>query len=376
MGINAHLLSEQASYRSAGIHGYIYNVLRLLPTAPEASNLTFTVFQQGRLSLDERLHVERSSWPTERPPWRILWEQFALPWKRVDLLHGMAFVTPVVAPWPTVVTVYDLSFVHFPQSLTAGRRFYLQTFTRLSCRRARQVIAISESTRRDLVKQWNLPADKIRVAYPGVGDQFRPLPAGEVDAYRSRQGLPEHFILCLGTWEPRKNLVRLLQAFDLLRSRDKSVKLVLAGGKGWLYDAVHAEIERLNLHDDVIITGYIPTEDLSHLYNAADVFSYPSIYEGFGLPVVESMACGTPVVTSNVSSLPETVGEGESCAGLLVDPYDTEALAEALSRVLADNSLRDRMRETGLRQALKFNWSKTAAVTVSAYLSALGGSDG
>ncbi|MBN1314140.1 MAG: glycosyltransferase family 4 protein [Anaerolineales bacterium] len=377
VGINAHLLSQQASYRSAGIHGYIHNVIYRLPDIPNASDLQFTIFQgKGQVPPHPRFDIIRSSWPTNRPAVRILWEQLVLPWNRVDLLHGMAFVTPVISPWPTVVTVYDLSFIYYPESLTAGRRLYLKTFTRLSCQRARQIIAISSSTRRDLVKQWNLSADKILVAYPGVGDQFRPLPAGEVEAYRRRLGLPELFILYLGTWEPRKNLVRLVQAFDLLRRSTSAFKLVLAGGKGWLFDSILAMIESLNLQDHVIVTGYIPMEDLSLLYNAATLFTYPSIYEGFGLPVIEAMACGTPVVTSNVSSMPEAAGEGELCAGLTINPDDTDGLANAMYRACTDNSLRRQMREKGLRQAANFNWNDTAKVTISAYRRALGVSDG
>jgi glycosyltransferase involved in cell wall biosynthesis len=377
VGINAHLLSQQASYRSAGIHGYIHNVICRLPDVPEATDLSFTVFVgQGQVPPNPRFEIIRSSWPTTRPPVRILWEQFVLPWKRVDLLHGMAFVTPVISPWPTVVTVYDLSFIHYPESLTAGRRLYLKTLTQLSCRRARQVIAISESTRRDLVKQWNLPADKILVAYPGVGDQFRPLPANEVKAYRCRQGLPEHFILCLGTWEPRKNLDKLVQAFKLLRRRTDSFKLVLAGGKGWLYDSILARIENLNLQNDVIVTGYIPTEDLALLYNAATVFTYPSLYEGFGLPVIESMACGTPVITSDVSSMPEAAGWGESCAALIIDPNDTKDLAEVMYRACKDSVLRRQLQEKGFKQAAKFDWNKTASITAAAYHRALEGSNG
>ncbi len=369
VGINAHLLSHQASYRSAGIHGYIHNLIRHLPAAAAGTGLQFTLFLgRGQVEGGDRLTIRRSSWPTGRPLARILWEQLVLPWQRMDLLHSAAFVAPVIAPWPTVITVYDLSFAHYPQALTAGRRAYLGVLGRYSCRRARQVIAISQSTRRDIVKQWGIPADRIVVAYPGVGDEFRPLPAGEVSAFRARRNLPEQFILHLGTLQPRKNLVRLIQAYGRLGT---DAKLVLAGGRGWLYEEILSEIEKLNLHHAVLLPGYVPDEELPLWYNAATLLAYPSLYEGFGLPVVEAMACGTPVVTSNVSSLPEAAGESEAGAALLVNPHDVDELAAALHSALNDQSLQDQLRDRGFRQAARFGWQETAAATVAAYQRAL-----
>jgi len=387
VGINAHLLSRQAGYRSAGIHGYIYNLLRCLPAVDRVGTtegvgsrvseqngplsdlprllLHYTIFLgKGRITPDERLTIARSAWPTGRPIVRLLWEQLALPWAKMDLLHSMAFVAPLVSPWPTVVTVYDLSFIHYPAAFPTSQRVYLRLFTQLSCRRARRVIAISQSTRRDLVKQWGLPAGKIDVAYPGVGVQFRPLPADEVAAFRARRGLPERFILHLGTLQPRKNLVRLVRAYGRLCAHGTDAKLVLVGGRGWFYQEILAEIERLNLQNDVLLPGYAPAEELPLWYNAAALLAYPSLYEGFGLPVVEAMACGTPVVTSNVSSMPEAAGD----AALLVNPHDTAALADALHCLLADGGLPAKGRE----QAAGFTWHKTAADTVATYQRALG----
>jgi glycosyltransferase involved in cell wall biosynthesis len=365
VGINAHLLSHQATFRSAGIHGYISNVLERLTAVPGGAALRYTVYVgEGTLAPSERMKVVRTAWPTGRPLVRILWEQLALPWQSMDLLYSTAFVTPLAARWPSVVTIYDLSFLHYPMALSRARRGYLRLFSRLSCRRARRIIAISESTRRDLVKQWGIAADKIDIAYPGIGEQFRPLPENEVEAFRARHSLPR-FILHLGTLEPRKNLVRLIQAFARLRT---DAKLVLAGGRGWLCDEIAAEIERLNLQDKVVLPGYLADEALVFWYNAASVLAYPSLYEGFGLPIIEAMACGTPVVTSTASSLPEAAGD----AGLLVDPHDTEMLAEALEKALADEVLREEMRTRGLSQAARFTWQATAAATVTSLCRALG----
>ena len=261
MGINAHLLSPEAGFRSAGVHGYIYNLIRHLPAVSDTADFLYTVFVgQGQVPPNERMRVIRSSWPTRRPLIRILWEQTLLPRQKLDLLHATAFVAPLLAPWPTVVTVYDLSFIHYPHTFPAGRRLYLRLMTRLSCRRARRVIAISQSTRRDLVQQWKLPPDKIEVACPGVGEGFRPLPADAVTAFRRQRNLPRRFILHVGTLQPRKNLVRLVQAYSRLRAIEPAVKLVLAGGKGWQYDELLAEIERLYLKDDVMLPGYVPAE--------------------------------------------------------------------------------------------------------------------
>jgi glycosyltransferase involved in cell wall biosynthesis len=365
VGINAHLLSHPATFRSAGIHGYISNVLERLTAVPGGAALRYTVYVgEGTLAPSERMKVVRTAWPTGRPLVRILWEQLALPWQSMDLLYSTAFVTPLAARWPSVVTIYDLSFLHYPMALSRARRGYLRLFSRLSCRRARRIIAISESTRRDLVKQWGIAADKIDIAYPGIGEQFRPLPENEVEAFRARHSLPR-FILHLGTLEPRKNLVRLIQAFARLRT---DAKLVLAGGRGWLCDEIAAEIERLNLQDKVVLPGYLADEALVFWYNAASVLAYPSLYEGFGLPIIEAMACGTPVVTSTASSLPEAAGD----AGLLVDPHDTEMLAEALEKALADEVLREEMRTRGLSQAARFTWQATAAATVTSLCRALG----
>ncbi len=369
VGLNAHLLSREAGYRSAGVHGYIHQLIRHLPAVPEGENLRYTVFLgEGTVEPGERLTITRSRWPTGRPVARILWEQMALPRAHVDLLHGMAFVAPLISPWPTVVTVFDLSFLYYPDAFPPGRRAYLRLFTRLSCRRARRIIAISESTRRDLVKQWDLPAGKIEVAYPGFGEEYCPLPIDQVAAFRAQRGLPKEFILHVGTLQPRKNLVRLIQAY---RQMQTNVPLALVGGRGWQYEAILTEIERLGLPGQVILPGYVLAEELPLWYNAASVLAYPSLYEGFGLPVVEAMACGTPVVTSNVSSIPEAAG-GEAGAALLVSPDDSEALAEALNRALTDGALREEMRSKGLKQSAGFSWRRTAAATVTAYRKALG----
>jgi glycosyltransferase involved in cell wall biosynthesis len=368
VGVNAHLLSLGKSYRSAGINWYLFNLLRCLPEADPA--MSYTVFLgERRYGGVPGLNLRVSRLPTDRPPVRILWEQAIQPWSvrrsGVELLHGPAFVGPLASGCPFVVTVHDLSFLLFPLGFRALNRVYLRTFTRLSARRARRVIAVSESTKRDLVQYYDLAAAQVDVVHNGVDSSFRPLPADQVTAFRAKQGLPERFILFVGTLEPRKNVVRLIEAYARLpRTRPP---LMLVGGKGWLYDEVFARIEALNLSSEVRFVGFVPAEDLPWWYNAAHLFVYPSLYEGFGLPPLEAMACGTPVVASKASSLPEVVGQ----AGLLVDPADVEALAASMEQALYDPDQREKMQRAGLAQAQGFSWQKAARRTVNSYRRAL-----
>lgn len=389
IGLNAHLLSGRAGYRSAGIHHYIYHLLRHLPQADP--DLRYTIFvgpsPSSPLSSDlggeggegGQPAISRSRWPTWRPPVRILWEQAVQPLAAAaahfDLLHGLAFVAPLLAPCPTVVTVYDLSFMRTPERFRPGNRWYLQMLTRWSCRRASRVIAISEHTKRDVNDLLGIPAERIDVVYPGVGPEFRPLPPEQVAAFRQVRGLPERFVLYLGTIEPRKNLTVLLEAFARLRrigergtgvegqGPTSAVKLVLAGATGWMFTEVFSLVEALGLREDVILPGYVPDEELPLWYNAAQIFAYPSLYEGFGLPPLEALACGTPVVASNAAALPEAVGR----AGWLVAPGDVDELAGALKRLLEDAALRAELGARGRSHAARFSWERAAHETVAVY---------
>lgn len=369
IGINAHLLSEQAGYRRAGIHGYIANTLRCLPDADP--DLRYTVFvREGTPEATDRMQVRRSRLPTGWPPARILWEQAALPWQLggLDLLHGMAFVTPVLSRCPTVVTIYDLSFVRYPDRLSTARRLYLQRLTGYSARRARRVIAISESTARDVEMLLGVPRARIDVAVPGVQERFQPLPAAVVAAFRERQGLPTRFLLYLGTLEPRKNLTVLLYAYARLpEALRREAPLILVGGKGWGLNELRATIVHLGLEEHVRLEGYAPDDDLPLWYNAATAFVYPSVYEGWGMPVVEALACGTPVIVSAASSLPEAAGDG----GLALPPYDIDGWAQALERALTDAGWRAAAAERGLVHAAACTWEQTARVHAACYRRAL-----
>lgn len=366
IGLNAHLLSGRPNYRGAGIHQYVRNLLAHLPSVEPGLRFTAMV---GPDAPSPPMAILRSRLPTARPIVRIFWEQLIQPWvaRRAgfDLFHSMAFVIPLAYRGPQVVTVYDLSFELAPERFSAARRSYLSTFTALSCRRAQRVLAISENTRADVIRLYGVPLERVDVAYPGIGPQFRPYPQGAVQEFRSRSALPEKFVLYLGTIEPRKNLELLIRAFAHLQLPE--VKLVLAGGRGWMYKEILRLVEYLQLNGSVIFPGYVAARDLPLWYNAASVFAYPSVYEGFGIPPAEAMACGTPVVVADTSSIPEVVGQG----ALRVPADSVEALAEALHQALVDSTVIQCLRERGPIQASRFTWMATARATAACYRRAL-----
>ncbi len=363
IALNAQLLAGEASYRSAGIHRYIDELLRRLPQ--KAPGVAFTAFIGPRAAPPEVPGIRwvRTAWPTHRPLGRILWEQLALPLHLArggwDLLHALAFVAPLAARLPVAVTVYDLSFVRYPEAFRAPNRMYLRLFTRLTCRRAAGILTISQAAREDLVRLWGLPSERIEVAYPGVDPRFRPLPAEAVAAFRARRGLPDRFILYVGTLEPRKNLEVLLEAVARL---SPPVPLILVGGRGWK-PAFLSRLRALEREGRARWVGFAPDAELPLWYNAAALFAYPSRYEGFGMPPLEAMACGTPVIAARASSLPEVVGE----AGWLVDPGDVEGWVEGLRALLRDEGLREALRARGLARARRFTWEATAEATARFY---------
>jgi glycosyltransferase involved in cell wall biosynthesis len=371
--LNAHLLSAQAGYRSAGIHGYIYHTLRYLPLV-QPDWMFHVLVSEGQPPTASNLIVHRSQFSTTYPVKRIFWEQILQP--RVieqikpDLYHGMAFVTPLSLHVPSVVTIYDLSFIHYPQALSTARRLYLRWFTRRSCQEAKCVIAISESTANDLVRWMGIPRRKIVVAVPGISEDFHPLSSAEVKTFRQKKGLPDRFILHLGTLEPRKNLPLLLRAYAALpENLRQEVHLVLAGGKGWDYQAVFETIERHSLGQTVHWVGYVAGEELPLWYNAAEALVYPSLYEGWGLPVSEAMACGCPTLVSNSSSLPEAAGN----TGKRLPAHDEAAWTDALYEVMTNDTWRQESRRAGLAHAQRFTWQATAEATIQAYRQALKG---
>jgi glycosyltransferase involved in cell wall biosynthesis len=376
VALNAQLLSFRQSYRSGGISRYSYHLLRELRALDGQHRFTAYVSEPppAELGPTERFTAQVVRPFSGRPALRIPWEQLVQPLTlardRADLHHGLAYAVPLLWPGPSVVTVYDLSFLRFPELFNRGNRVYLAAMTRLAVRRARRVITISEHARRECVALLGLPAEKLVVTYPAADATFRPLPPAEVAAFRARRGLPESFILYLGTLEPRKNLPTLVRAYaELRRTTRLPHRLVIAGGVGWQFSDAFAAVRELGLERDVLFPGYVPGDEQALWYNAAALFIYPSRYEGFGLPALEALACGVPTIVSNAASLPEVVGD----AALQVDPNDPAALARAMSMVLEDPERQAALRAAGPARAASFTWQRLARQTVAAYESALGG---
>jgi glycosyltransferase involved in cell wall biosynthesis len=284
----------------------------------------------------------------------------------VQVFHATEHLLPRLTRTRSVFTLHDTAYLLFPHYHLPRNRIFLRLMMPRFLAQADRIIAVSENTRRDALRLYRIDPEKIEVIAQGVESRFKPDgdPARSAGV-RRRYALPDRFILCVGTIEPRKNLPTLLEAYAAVRAQHPDVGLVIAGGKGWLYEGFFRRLRSLGLERLVTVTGQVPDDDLPALLNAAEVFAYPSVYEGFGLPPLEAMACGVPVLCSNTSSLPEVVGD----AGLQLPPHDVRAWVEALSRVLDDAHLRETLRARGLARARLFTWDATARKTLDVYRS-------
>ncbi len=371
IGINAQLLSFRGNYRQAGVSKYIQALIEQFAAIDQRNSYRLFVPPAPRpvgFAAAPNFRFHQSKLPTERPPVRILWEQLALPAQSggLDVLHCPVNIRPLLAACPTVVTIHDLIYLIYADKHKAAKRGYLSLLTGWSVRHASHVIAVSESTKRDIVRLLHVPAAKITVIHNGVDERYRPLPANEVAAFRKRHGLPACYVLYVGTLEPRKNVPTLLKAFAAICNGDGlgDVKLVIGGAKGWLVDDLQQQLASYGLSGDrVLFPGYLDNEELPLWYNGASLFVYPSLYEGFGLPPAEAMACGVPTIVANSSSLPEVVGD----AGLLVAPDDVAALGDAMAAILSSPLLAARLGEAGRERSRRFSWRRTAEQTLAVY---------
>jgi glycosyltransferase involved in cell wall biosynthesis len=326
--------------------------------APQGESITGDNYSIKRLPLSRRL-------------WTFIWHRLRVPLPvdlftgPVDVFHGPDYVLPPLRRGKKVVTIHDLSFLRYPEGAEPRLAAYLSRSVPRSVREADLVLGDSENTRQDIIELLGVCPERVEVVYPGVGGAFRVIEdrqALEAVARAYRIHFP--FMLSVGTLEPRKNLGTLLDAYALLRSGDGlDHKLVIAGGKGWLYDGVFSRVEELALENDVLFLDYVREEHLPALYNLSDVLVFPSLYEGFGLPPLEAMACGTPVIVSDSSSLPEVVGE----AGLMVPARDSAALAATMTKVLADSELRAGLVRKGLLRSAQFTWEAAGEKLLSIY---------
>jgi glycosyltransferase involved in cell wall biosynthesis len=359
-----------AVHQHAGLGRYAQELLLALAVTDGQNEYVVFYNNSATARVDPTLErFPKITTPLSYKPWRLsaMLAHFArIPqdplFPGVDLFHATDHLLPYFRRIKSVFTLHDLIFLFHPETHKPLNRWFLTLMMPRFLRAADAVIAVSECTKRDAVRFYGIPEEKITVIYEGVNPRFRLASPEAIAAVRARYGLPEHFILYVGTIEPRKNLTALLEAFHhLLATHD--LRLVFVGKKGWLYEGFFRRLRELGLEDRVIFTGYVPDEDLPAIYSAADLFVFPSLYEGFGLPVLEAMACGTPVVCSNTSSLPEVAGD----AALLVDPADVRALAGAMERVLTDETLRADLQARGLEQARRFSWARAAQETMQVY---------
>jgi glycosyltransferase involved in cell wall biosynthesis len=363
LGVNVHLLSTTHT----GIQHYIRALVPEL-VAQATSHEVVLYGEPSQLSIPAGRQVQwvPASRPLRSGTHRVLWEQTVLPRllnrDRIDVFFSPAFILPMRWHGVGVVTVHDLNFEVSPETIHPVRRAYLRRITRRSVHRARKVIAISRSTASGHhaactacpLRRWR--------SFPMVWTpSFTPENAHTLEPMvRLRYSLPERFLLFVGTLEPRKNLPRLLDAYALARQRAELPPLVLVGAPGWQHERISAQAVRLGIRECLVLAGYIPREHLPGVYAAASALLYPSLYEGFGLPPLEAMGCGTPVLASSTSAMPEVVGD----AGILADPYSAQAIAEGILRITQDEPLRQQLVEHGLERAKQFRWESAAQSTL------------
>jgi glycosyltransferase involved in cell wall biosynthesis len=359
-----------AVHRRAGLGRYAESLARALVAAAPDCYALFYNAERGIEPLAGLEHLPARTVALGYKPWRMLvWigQLARIPFNRLvpdaTLFHATEHLLPPLRGIPTVLTVHDLIFRHLPEHHKPLNRWYLNLTMPLYCRRADHIIAISECTRRDLAVAYDLPPEKITVIYEAADPRFRIQSPDTIAAIRARYGLPARYLLSVGTIEPRKNLTRLLAAFETAHADRLTDGLVIVGRRGWLYDDFFAALERSPARDAIIFPGYVPDEDLPAIYAGAQVSVFPSLYEGFGLPVLEAMACGAPVVTSRASSLPEAGGD----AALYCDPTDVEEMTAVILRVLQNVDLQAEMRMRGVEQAARFSWQRAAEETTAVY---------
>ena len=363
IGIDARLVA----YQRGGISIYIHRLVEALSEiAPEQEE--FTLLQSRR---DSRPLIVKPAFQTHTlftPP-HHLWEQWTLPLELMgqplDVLHSPDFIPPFRRRCPAVITVHDLSFQLFPETKTAESLRYYNQIDR-AVREAQGIIAVSETTRRDMERMLGVSPERVDVVYHGVDRFYREVKNPQaLREFCQAKGLPETFLLAVGTLEPRKNLSCLFQALSCAGNRlpRDQHKLVVAGAPGWRYEETERLFASLGLEEQTIFFGPATEEELVLLYNSAWALVFPSLYEGFGLPPLEAMACGTPVIASSAPALPEVLGD----AALYFDPHDPEELAGHLVRLAQDTPLRDRLRQAGLERARSFRWQDTAQRTLEVY---------
>ena len=365
IAIDAHSVGNQL----AGNETYAVNLIEALAEVDQSNQYTLYVTRQSAIDRFANrwpnFNVKRTvpHTPLVRIPVTLSAELRRNP---VDVLH-VQYTAPPLAPCSVVATIHDLSFEHLPETFNRRSRAQLRLTVRRTARKAAQILTLSEFSRRDIVDTYRIAPDRVSVTPAAAPSHFKPIEdETELRKIREIYGIERDYILSVSSIQPRKNLVRLIEAYSCLRGlrpEGKLPQLILVGKRGWLDNETFRVAQRHSANNDIAFTGYVAENDLSALYSGATCFVYPSFFEGFGLPVLEAMQCGAPVIAGNRTSIPEVVGN----AGLLFDPFDTNALVQALTRVLDDSEYRSVLRRQGLERAREFDWKQTARMTLQAY---------
>jgi len=365
-----------AVQQSAGIGRYVRNLIRALSDRDRQND--YVLYSAGG-DRDERPwpdNFRRIRLPITDRQLAIIWQRLRLPvpveWVtgRVDVLHSPDFVLPPTRRARTVLTVHDLSFMRYPECSSPALLEYLMRSVPRSVSRADLILADSKSTQQDLVELLGVSPTSVDVVYPGFDARFTHV--SSPNSVLARYGILRPYVLAVGTLQPRKNYPTLIRAFAALRAQHRvQHQLVIAGGRGWLYDDIEKTIDEVGLRDHVLLTGFVDDGALPALYSGADLLAFPSLYEGFGIPVLEAMGCDTPVVTANVSSMPEVAGD----AALLVDPADKDALSYAMWQLIDDTALAQSLVARGRERIKAYTWEGSARRLMDAYhkVSAYGG---
>lgn len=353
--------------KKAGIGQYGYNLIEELKNNKDYE---FTFILQEFLEHNYNNSIKRKNYVCSKE--RIIDEQLILPSKynSFDLIHFLDYSSPLIPMnVPFIVTIHDLAYYKYPDTFSKGSLLLKKILSPISIKRAAQIITVSDNTKCDILEYFDVPSEKINVIYPAVKNFKRESDMEKIRSLKEKYGIKGKYILGVGTIEPRKNLIRLVRAFKNISYDFNDFSLVLIGKKGWLTEPIFKEFNDEKIKDKIIFTDYVPQKDMSFLYSAADIFVYPSIYEGFGLPPLEAMSCGTPVIVSDNSSLQEVVGS----AGVYVNALSTESIENGIRKLLNDENLKLELIEKGYEQSKKFNWENTYKEVLKVYKKILEG---
>ncbi len=362
----------QIPVQKCGIGVYALNLISCL-CKQDTKNTYYILVQDDDNSLDfisnPRFHkIKVNSKLFRKIIFMPLLEQFIIPYlalkHKIDVIHSLHYSFPLLSVGRKVVLIPDMTFFKFPQYHLFLKVLYFRFFTFMASFFADKIVTISESSKRDFLEKFPVDKDMVKVIYLGKDSSFNGnLDKNRIEEVKTKYGIENEYVLYIGTIEPRKNITSLIRAFSSFANVNKNCQLVIAGKKGWHYNSIFSLVNKLSLSERIIFTGFVLEEDKPFLIGGAKIFVYPSFYEGFGIPVLESLACGIPTITSNISSLPEVTAD----AALLIDPVDVDGLYKGIKRLFDDDILYAHLKEKSLKQAEKFNWDKTAQETVNIY---------